>query len=316
MLVVQVADVDKCVFLLFSCVANSTLANTMADRPRFGPAGTPWTFKELKQPITELPSFLHEIGLDALEYEAVRWGQKPQIKKENAEKLGLNAKKHDVWLSMHGSYFISLHSKRAVVEASKKRLLACATAAQWMNAHLVVFHPGVYGRKNPKEVLRQCIKATSEVVEEMKSLGITVKLGPETMGKRSQFGSLDEVLTLCEQVEQTEPVVDWSHLHARTRGKLRTYDDFLEVIDETEKRLGTETAKNLHCHFSRMEFSSKGEVRHHVLDDKYYGPEFGILARVVVDLGLRPVIICESPLIDVDAIKMRNVLREEVNRKG
>jgi len=288
----------------------------MADHPRFGPAGTPLAFKELNQPITELPRFLRAEELDALEYQAVRWGQVPQIKRENAEKLGSNAKRNDVWLSMHGSYFISLQSKAAVAEASKKRLLACAMAAQWMRARVLVFHPGFYMGHSRREVLKLSIEVISKVVADMKSLGIGTKLGLETMGKRSQFGSLDEVLAVCERVEQTAPVVDWGHIHARTQGMLRTRDDFVRVIDEIEKRLGTDAVKNLHCHFSRIEFSAKGEKRHRTLDETRYGPDFTVLAGVIVELGLTPVTICESPLIDVDAQKMRDVLHEEVRKKG
>jgi deoxyribonuclease-4 len=288
----------------------------MADRVRFGPAGTPRAFKELKQPITELPRFIHEEGLDALEYEAVRWGQKPQIRRENAEKLGANAKEHDVWLSMHGSYFISLQSKKDVAEASKRRLLACATAAQWMNAHVVVFHPGFYMGRGARETLQVSIKIVRSIVEDMQALGLTVKLGLETMGKRSQFGSLDEVLTVCEQVMQTVPVVDWAHVHARTQGGLVTKADFVRVIDQIEKRLGRDVAENLHCHFSRMEFSVRGERRHHTLAETRYGPDFRILAQVIVELGLKPVMICESPLIDVDAQKMRDILQKTMREKG
>ena len=288
----------------------------MADRVRFGPAGTPWAFKELKQPITELPRFLHEEGLNALEYQAVRWGQVPQIRREIAEELGANAKAYDVWLSMHGSYFISLQSKRDVAEASKRRLLACATAAQWMNARLVVFHPGFYLGHGAKEVLRASIKIVRSIVGDMQNLGLRVKLGLETMGRRSQFGSLDEVLAVCEEVEQTAPVVDWSHIHARTQGGLVTKADFVRIIDLIEKRLGRDVVENLHCHFSRMEFSIHGEKRHHTLDETRYGPDFRILAQVVVELGLKPVFICESPLIDADAQKMRDILQKMVLGKG
>ena len=47
---------------------------------------------------------------------------------------------------MHGSYFINLSGKKEVVEASKRRLIACATAADWMGAYVVVFHTGFYGK--------------------------------------------------------------------------------------------------------------------------------------------------------------------------
>ncbi len=289
----------------------------MADRPRFGPAGVPPAFKDLKRPVFEFPRYLHDEGLNAFEYQAVRWGAKPQMKREDAEALGANAKKHDVWLSVHGSYFINLCGERETIEASKHRLIACATAANWMDAHVVVFHPGFYGKRTAQKALELCAEAMGEVVESMRSLGIgEVHLGPETTGKPSQLGSFDEILALCERVESTEPIIDWAHIHARERGRLKTADDFRKVIDEAEKRLGADAIKNLHCHYTRVEFTEKGERRHHTMDEVEYGPDFQPLASLIAELGLRPVVISESPILDIDAQKMRDIVLRELEGKG
>jgi len=285
----------------------------MADRPRFGPAGVPLAFRVMKTASTDVPRLLREEGLDAFEYQAVRWGAKPQIKKEHAEKLGLKARENDVWLSLHGSYFLNFCGRKKTIEASKNRLIACATAAEWMNAHVVVFHSGFYLKRPSKEVVKDCLKALKEVVEAMRTLGIrNVKLGPETMGKLSQFGSLDEILGLCEQVEQTQPVIDWAHLHARCRGCFKTVEDFRKVLEEIEKRLGTDVVRDMHCHFAKVEFTDKGEKCHHTMDEAEYGPDFTLLARVIAEFKLKPVTISESPVLDVDAIKMRDILQKEL----
>jgi len=287
----------------------------MADRPRFGPAGVPPSFRAMKAALADVPRLLREEGLDAIEYQAVRWGAKPQIKREDAEKLGLEAKKNDVWLSLHGSYFINLGGGKDVIEASKQRLIACAAAAEWMNAHVVVFHPGFYGKRPQKEVFRDCLEALKEVVEAMKTSEIrNVKIGPETMGKTSQLGSLDEILSLCEGVEQTQPVVDWAHLHAREGGRFKTVDDFRKVAEEIEDRLGAEAVKDMHCHFTKVEFTDKGEKRHHTMDEADYGPDFTVLAKVIAEFKLKPIIISESPILDVDAIKMRDILQKELKK--
>lgn len=284
----------------------------MADRPRFGPAGVPPSFRAMKVVLADVPKLLKEEGLDAFEYQAVRWGAKPQMRKEEAVKLGLEAKDKDVWLSLHGSYFINFCGNKETIEASKHRLIACATAAEWMNAYVVVFHPGFYGKTPPKEVFKGCLGSLKEVVETLKSLRIrNVKLGPETMGKPSQFGSLDEVLGLCEEVEQTQPVIDWAHLHARDRGRFKTIEDFRKVVEEIENRLGADAVKNMHCHFTKVEFTDKGEKCHHTMDEADYGPDFAMLARVIAEFKLKPVIISESPVLDVDAIKMRDMLQKE-----
>ena len=289
----------------------------MADRQRFGPAGVPSAFKALKSPVFDVPKYLHDEGLDAFEYQAVRWGPKPQMKREIAEKLGINARKHDVWLTVHGSYFINFCGDEETIEKSKNRLIACLTAADWMGAHLVVFHPGFYGKRSPQEALELCVKAMRGVVESMRSLGITkVNLGPETTGKLSQFGNLDEVLTLCERVELTEPVIDWAHVHAREGGKMKTVKDFREALNEIEKRLGTDAMKNLHCHYTLVEFTDKGEKCHHTMDEVEYGPRFETLATLIAELDLKPVIISESPILDVDAQKMRDIVLEKLEEKS
>lgn len=283
----------------------------MADRPRFGPAGVPPLFRILGAQLPDVPRLLREEGLDAFEYQAVQWGQKPQIKQQNAESLGSEARKNDVLLSMHGSYYMNLSGKKEVVEASKRRLIACTTAAQWMGAYVVVFHTGFYGHLEKICALKTCIAALKDVVETMKTLGVqNVKLGPETMGRVSQVGTLDEILSICEEVEQTQLVIDWSHLHARHQGKLRSPEDFRGVAEEVERRLGTEILRNMHCHFSKIEYTDKGERRHHVLDEARYGPDFQMLAEVLFEFKIRPIVICETPILDVDAIKMRDTFRK------
>jgi deoxyribonuclease-4 len=289
----------------------------MADSPRFGPAGVPSFFRELGAELPDVPVLLREEGLDAFEYQASRWGQKPQMRQQVAEQLGFEAKRNDVMLSVHGSYFVNLAGGKEVVEASKRRLIACATAAQWMGAYVVVFHLGYYGAGGRKKAFRDCVDALSDVAKSMEALGIRdVKLGPETMGKHVQVGSLDEILTVCEEVKRAQLVIDWGHLHARSGGRLETVGDFRAVVEEAEKRLGSEAVRDMHCHFSKIEFTLRGERCHHVLDEKAYGPDFGLLAEVMVDFKLRPVVICETPLLDIDARRMRELFMETQGKQA
>jgi deoxyribonuclease-4 len=287
----------------------------MADNPRFGPAGVPSFFRELGAELSDVPVLLHEEGLDAFEYQASRWGQTPQMKQQAAEQLGSEAKRNDVLLSLHGSYFVNLAGEKEIVAASKRRLIACATAAQWMGAYVVVFHLGYYGAEGRKKTFRDCVDALSDVSKTIDTMGVrNVKLGPETMGKHAQVGSLDEILTVCEEVERTQLVVDWGHLHARSGGRLNSAADFRAVVEEAEKRLGAEVVKDMHCHFSKIEFTNKGERRHHILNEEAYGPNFDSFAEVILEFKLRPVVICETPLLDVDAIKMRDAFLETARK--
>jgi len=267
-------------------------------------------FRLLGATTYDTPRLLHEEGLDAFEYQAVRWGPKPQIKEADARKLGEEARKNDVRLSLHGSYFINLSGKREVVEASKQRMLACATGADWMGAYVMVFHTGFYGKVEKSFAFKNCLAELKEVSAEMKSRGLKVKLGPETMGRKFQVGSIDEIITICREVEETQLVIDWGHLHARNLGTFKKMEDMRIVAEKVERELGTEALRSMHCHFSAIEYNSQGERKHHTLDEKRYGPNFSWLAEIIVDFGLHPTMICESPILDVDARKMQETLRQ------
>jgi deoxyribonuclease-4 len=287
----------------------------MTERTRFGPAGVPPMFRLMGATTADVPKLLHEEGLDAFEYQASRWGPKPQVKQEDAQKLGEEARKNDVKLSMHGSYFVNLSGKKEVVEASKRRLIACATAADWMGAYVVVFHTGFYGKFEKDYAFKTCLTALKEISAEMKSLRLKVKLGPETMGRKFQVGTLEEILTINQEVEGTQLVIDWGHLHALHQGTLKKVEDFRVIAEKVEQTLGTEALRSMHCHFSKIEFSSQGEKRHHTLDEERYGPEFRMLAEVIIDFGMHPTMICETPILDIDARKMQATLKEITESK-
>jgi deoxyribonuclease-4 len=287
----------------------------MTEHTRFGPAGVPPMFRLLGAKMPDVPKLLREEGLDAFEYQAVQWGQKPQMKQADAEKLGEEARKNDVKLSLHGSYFVNLSGKKDVVEASKRRLIACATAADWMGAYVMVFHTGFYGRFEKDFAFKTCLDALKEVSAEMKSLGLKVKLGPETMGRKFQVGTIDEILTICQEVEGAQLVIDWGHLHALHQGTLKKTEDFRAIAEKVEQKLGTEALKGMHCHFSKIEFTAQGEKRHHTLDEERYGPDFRMLAEVIADFQMHPTVICESPILDIDARKMQEILKQVLKSK-
>ncbi len=272
-------------------------------------------FRLMGADLPDVPRLLREEDLDALEYEAVRWGPKPQISKNLAEKLGAAAKVSDVQLSLHSSYYINLSGTREVVEASKRRLIASATAADWMGAYVMVFHTGFYGRFEKDFAFKTCLAALKDVSVEMRNLGLRVKLGPETMGRKFQVGSLDEILTLNQEIEGTQLVIDWAHLHALHQGSLKKTEDFRAVAERIEERLGTESLRSMHCHFSKIEFSAQGEKKHHTLNEEGFGPDFRMLAEVIADFKMHPTMICESPVLDVDARKMKETLKEILETK-
>ncbi|OYT40779.1 MAG: endonuclease IV [Desulfurococcales archaeon ex4484_58] len=278
-------------------------------RLRFGPAGKPVSMKS--SDLLKAPSFLREIGLDAMEYEAVR-GVK--ISEEKARKFGEEAKKNDILLSMHAPYFINLaSSKESTVEASIKRLEESVKASMWMDSYIVVFHPGYYkDAPSKKEAVDRVVENLKPVIEYRDSIGANnVWLGVETTGKITQVGDLDETIYISKKLEGVKPVIDWAHLYARYEGKyVKSVDDVLEVIEKLEKELGEESIKPLHTHFSKIEYGKGGEKKHHNLSEKDYGPEFEHVCRAYSETGIEAVIISESPVLELDALVMKKICIE------
>jgi len=260
---------------------------------RFGPAGKPLSFRG---DIVKVPEYLKNIGLEALEYEAVR-GVK--ISEEKARILGEEAEKYDIVLSMHAPYFINLASPDGnVVKRSLQRLKDALIAAEWMGGYAVVFHPGYYkGNKSKEEATRKVIEALKNLMEEISDIITKPQIAPETTGKTSQVGDVDEVIEICRNVPKCRPCVDWAHLYARSQGKfVRNVDDVLKVIDKIEKELGSKGINPLHTHFSKIEFGKGGEKEHHTLGEKEYGPEWEHVCRAYIETGTRPTVISESPV--------------------
>jgi len=122
-----------------------------------------------------------------------------------------------------------------------------------------------------------------------------IRFGIETMGKQNQLGTLEEVLDICSIDKRLCPVVDFGHLNARNAAPLFiTKDDYLSVFDKIDTKLGYENANTLHCHFSKIEYTSAGEKKHLTFDDDIYGPPFEPLMDAIFHSGLSPRIICES----------------------
>jgi deoxyribonuclease-4 len=280
----------------------------MTSDVRFGPAGLPVGYKSNSNQVC---SYIREIGLDAYEYQAT-YGVR--ISKQSALKLKENSRDNDILISMHGPYYINLSSnKDEVVERSIERLIQSARAAEWMGAYRVVFHPGFYTKKTPEEAMEKLNEAVDELTEQLESLQIRdYTFAPETTGKKSQLGNLKEIIEICQRHEKFAPTVDFAHLHARECGLFKDKDDYGRVFSLLEDELGIDT---LHCHYTPIEFTDKGERRHHILGEDY-GPPLEPLLEEIIERGWDITLICETPLRDRDAILMkrdyRNILKDKI----
>ena len=196
-----------------------------ADRLRFGTAGVPDTSPQTST-LSAL-QHLRELGLDCLEMEFVR-GVK--IGSDMAARIKDKAQALDISLSAHAPYYINFNSPEAGKRLqSQDHLLRAARAAALCGARSVVFHAGYYGASSPDKAYEVIKRELEQILSVLRSERSPIVLRIETMGKVSQFGTLDEVLTLSKELEGLQPCLDFSHMHAR-EGQINTYLEFHRVL--------------------------------------------------------------------------------------
>lgn len=274
---------------------------------KFGPSGNSDSFYEQGyKTSSQMPAWLSAMGLNAYEYSCTK-GVK--IGEATAREIGDQAARNNIFVSIHAPYYINMSSEEADKrENSKRYVLETLRVAKWMGAKRIVVHTGSAsaGRETALNLAKQVLKETLEL-SDAAGFG-DINICPEVLGKHNQLGTLEEIMEMCKIDERLIPTIDFGHIHARGLGRLNSEADFKEVIDIIENSIGKERTRNIHCHFSRIEYSRGGEKKHWNFSDKQYGPEFEHLAPILIKRQMEPVIICESRgMMAEDALEMKKI---------
>jgi deoxyribonuclease-4 len=258
---------------------------------RFGTVGSPKSTP--KKPGGSVGAVIHiaDLGLNGLE---LGWVRSVRVSEETCTMIKDTAQAHDVAISVHAPYFINLNADEEEWPKSRKRLMDAAHDGYLAGATDIVFHPGSYFKKSPEEVLPIAIDRLAGCYEEICSVGNTVTLRPETMGKSAMLGSLEDTLQLSQAIEGVEPCIDFAHLHARPGdGSINTYDEWAKILDTYGNSLGDSALKNLHTHLSGIEYTPKGEKKHLPLEESDL--DFRALIQALNDFKCGGHIFIESP---------------------
>lgn len=261
---------------------------------KFGPAGNSESFTKMGYKHSlQVPEYIEKMGLDAFEYQC---GRGVNIGLDKANRLGLLAKEKNVALSLHAPYYISMSSTEEDKRIkSVDYILQSARAVNAMGGERIVVHTGSCGKISREEALELAMDTMKLAIKALDSEGLSnIRICPETMGKVNQLGTLDEVLALCALDERLIPCIDFGHLNARDRGILKTFEDFEAIFNAVENKLGLSRLREFHSHFSKIEYSAGGEVRHLTFEDMVYGPNFEPVAELIYKKQCSPTIICES----------------------
>lgn len=276
---------------------------------KFGPAGNSDSFADAGFKATvDAPRWLAGLGLNAYEYQC---GRGVNVGSETAAKIGAQAAAHGITLSLHTPYYINLSSADPErVEKNIGYILQSCRAAAALGAQRMVVHCGGVGKLSRDRAFANTVQNIRAILSAMDAAGYAQTLCLETMGKQSVIGTAEEVLKLVALDDRLLPCIDFGHLNARTVGRFNSYEAFSDLFDRMENEIGLERTKRFHSHFSKIEHSPKGEVRHLTFADTVYGPDFAPLARILAERQYTPTIICESAGTQAeDALEMQRLYR-------
>ena len=273
---------------------------------KFGPSGNSLAFANAgKTKSEESAVWVKDLGLNCFEYS---FGRGVSLSDERAMSIGQAFKDAGVEISVHAPYYINFANPESEkAENSFNYVIQSAEKLKLLGGNRVVFHPASQGKMKREQAVDLTEERLKTLRDKIYEKGLdNLIFCPETMGKLGQIGTLEEIVRFCKVDKIYTPAVDFGHINSREFGSLKTEDDYRIRLEYMIDQLGFDRVKNFHIHFSKIEYSAKGEVRHLTFEDEHYGPEFLPLAKALKKLGLEPYCICESAgTQDIDAVKMQ-----------
>lgn len=250
---------------------------------RTGKASYPKAFEVLK-----------EMNLDGMELEFVHGVRMSDSNRDFVKEMS-----KDFVITAHGPFYINLNSQEEEkIDASLQRIIDTAYVAKQAGAFSITYHAAFYMGKDKETVYNQVKTQTRRILDVLENENIDVWIRPETTGKATQWGDLDEIIKLSKDFEQVLPCVDFSHLHARSVGEYNTYDEFSKILEKIGTEIGQYALENFHGHLAGIEYTSKGEKQHLNLENS--DMNYKDLIKAMKKFGVKGALVCESPNIEDD----------------
>jgi len=245
------------------------------------------------------------LGLDAMEFEFV---QSVHVNEKLAPVIKKTAEDLNVVLTCHGQYYVNLAAIEPVkLHASVNRMLSAAKRVHECGGWSITWHMGYYlGR--PKDKVHEIVKhGVKDVVKKLQDEGVKIWIRPETTGKETQWGDLQETIKLAQEVEQVLPCVDFGHLHARYNGTNNTLEEFRDILSQIEKGLGRDALDNMHIQCCGINYGPKGEKNHLNFEDSDFN--WRDMLKAWKEFKIKGVVITESPNIEQDALFLQKTYK-------
>lgn len=273
---------------------------------RIGPAGIPLSCKGRtnKDGLIYVKEIL---DLNAMEVQFIRSFYSP-MDEEEATFIKNYAEENDIELHAHAPYYTNLAGSGEEVEMSFEKIMVSARCADKIGAKILVVHPGLY-EEDPKITFKKIVKNLKKLQNMFKKEKINVKIGIEPMGKRKVFGSLEEIIKVCQTVKGIVPVIGLGHIHARTNGGLKKREDFEDIFE----KLKPLRMKHYLIHVTGVVYEDGNEC--YPVAIKKGDMPIAPLIDVVLDNNYNVTFISESPLVEHDAMTIRLQVEKAIMKR-
>ncbi len=269
------------------------------ERLLFGTAGVPNSTAKKNNPVDGVKR-IHELNLDCMQLE---FAHGVRMKEEVSSALRKVSYELGVPLTSHGPYYINLNAREQdKIDSSVERIIQTAKISDLCGAESMTFHAAFYMKDSPYDVFDLVEKSLNVIEERLSRLDIEIELRPELTGKTSQFGSLEELISLSKSVTSCKPCMDFSHLYART-GSVNDYKGFCETLETLKSELGPNALKEMHIHISGISSNSKGDLKHLNLEKSKFN--WKELMKALKDMDCRGYVVCNSPNLEGDAVMLK-----------
>ncbi len=247
---------------------------------------------------------LSKLGLKALE---IQFPRGVRMKGDTALDIKNQSRERRLKISTHAPHYINFNTKsRRKIENTYFHFTETVEIAKLLGSNLIIFNPGFYSRKHSKSAVFNVKNNLNKLREDLDSKGLDhIILGPKTTGRKKQFGTEEEIISICSEIERTKPIIDFGHIYARREMPVDKKNAYLSTFYKIERNLGSEYLKDLYMRFTAVEAREGNEIRHMILG--FGKPKFEDLAQTIKNLDISGTIISKSPILEEDAIKMKRI---------
>jgi deoxyribonuclease-4 len=114
---------------------------------------------------------------------------------------------------------------------------------------------------------------------------------------------------MSKEIPGIKPCLDFAHLHARPGdGSVNSYDEWARMLELYGRYLGNQAFGDLHVHLSGIQYGSKGEREHLMIENADL--DIPALFSALRDFGCGGRILCESPIMEDDAQRLQQTWLE------